>query len=65
MIRRSWPRDLKVYAGIEVFGALVGSVGVGVEITYGAHIGFILVTGGAILYGVGSGLWSKLFVETE
>lgn len=64
MIRRSWPKDLRVYAGIEVLGALVGSGGIAVEFIYGAHFGFILVTGGAVFYGIGSSLWAKLFVRT-
>ena len=63
MIRRSWPKDLGVYAGIEVVGALVGIGGIAVEFIYGAHFGFILVTGGAVSYGIGNSLWTKLFVR--
>ncbi len=65
MIRRSWPRDLRVYAGIEVFGASVGIAGIAVEFGFGAHFGFILVTSGAVAYGIGTSLWTKLFVRTE
>ncbi len=65
MIRRSWPRDLKLYAGIEVIGALVGIAGIAVEFVYGAHFGFILVTAGAVFYGIGNSLWAKLFVRPQ
>ena len=65
MIRRSWPKDLRVYAAIELIGAFVGIAGIAVEFRYGAHFGFILVTSGAVAYGIGNSLWAKLFERTE
>lgn len=60
--RRSLHRVLKLFGVIEVLGAAVGAAGVAVEIAYQADIGFILITGGALTFAIGSGLFAKVWV---
>ncbi len=53
---------LVLFAIIEVVGIIVGATGVAVEIAYGADLGVIMITAGSVSFGVGSGLWAKVYV---
>jgi hypothetical protein len=63
MTPRWWLRLLILFAGIEIAGILVGSAGLAVEFVYGADVGLILITGGALVFAVGSGLWAKVYTR--
>ena len=43
---QSLRKVLALFGVIEVLGVLIVGGGLGVEIAYGAHLGFILITGG-------------------
>lgn len=61
-VPRSLHRVLALSGIVEVIGVSVGTAGLAVEFIYGAHLGFILITGGALVFAIGSGLWAKVFV---
>lgn len=66
MIALRWQLSLLIIFGlVEVIGVVVGTVGVVVEVIYEADIGFILITAGALVFAVGSGLWAKVYVHTR
>lgn len=58
---QSWLRYLIVFAVVEVIGISVGIAGLAVEFVYGADGGFLLITGGGLVFGAGSGLWAKVY----
>ncbi len=62
MTPRWWLSLLVLFGIIEVAGILVGATGLAVEFVYGADIGLKLITGGALVFAVGSGLWAKVYV---
>ena len=62
MARRSWLSLLILFGVIEILGILVGAAGVAVEIAYQADVGIIMITVGSVSFGVGSGLWAKVYV---
>ena len=45
----------------EVLGIAVGASGIVIEVTYGANIGFVLITAGGVLIAAGSLVWAKFF----
>lgn len=63
MTPRWWLNLLILFGVIEVVGILVGSTGLAIEFVYGADIGLKLITGGALIFAVGSGLWAKVYVR--
>ena len=44
----------------EILGIMVVALGVGIEIAYRAHIGYILITGGAVITAAGGLLFAKV-----
>ncbi len=62
---QSLRKVLALFGIVEVLGVLVGGAGLGVEITYGAHLGFVLITGGALVFAIGSGLWAKAYIGSR
>ncbi len=54
-------RLLLAFAAIEVVGIAVGSAGLAVEFIYGADVGFVLLTAGGLVFGIGSALWAKVY----
>ncbi len=45
---------------VEVLGAVLVSAGLGVEVCCDAHIGFVLITGGALVFSLGNLIWNKV-----
>ena len=45
---------------IEIVGIAVVGAGIGIEIGYGAHVGFMLITGGSLLVALGGVIWAKV-----
>lgn len=62
MTPQSWPKRFYIFAGIEVVAGLLVAAGIGVEIAYGADLGWILLGVGSLLVAFGSGLWAKAFI---
>ncbi len=58
-------RIMVAFGAIEIVGALMGAAGIGIEIAYEAHIGFVLITAGAWVGAVGAGLFAKVWVGTR
>lgn len=44
----------------EIIGIMVVAIGVGIEIAYRAHIGYILITSGAVAVAAGGLLFAKV-----
>lgn len=44
---------------VEILGSVVVGIGVGIEIGYGADLGFMLISGGSLLVAVGALIWTK------
>ena len=62
MMARQLPlRLLLAFAVVEVLGIAVGSAGLAVEFIYGADVGFVLLTAGGLVFGIGSALWAKVY----
>ncbi len=62
MVQQSWLKRFYIFAGIEVVAGLLVAAGVGVEIAYGADLGWILISVGSLLVAFGSGLWAKVYI---
>ena len=50
----------KLAITVEVLGAVVVGIGVGIEVGFGAHMGFVLISGGSLVFCVGSLIWTKV-----
>lgn len=62
MTPRSWLKRFYIFAGIEVVAGLLVAAGIGVEIAYGADLGWILMGVGSLFVATGSGLWAKAYI---
>lgn len=45
---------------IEVVGIIIVAIGIGIEVSKEAELGFILITGGSVLIAAGALIYSKL-----
>ena len=45
---------------VEIVGIAVGSAGIGIEVGYKAHLGFVCITTGALAVALGSLIWAKV-----
>ena len=45
---------------IEIIGTATVGIGIGIEIGYGADLGFLVITGGSFVVAIGALLWTKV-----
>lgn len=45
---------------IEAMGIIIVSVGIGIELAMGAHVGFALITAGSLLVAAGGVIYAKV-----
>ena len=44
---------------LETLGAMIGVAGICIEVSYEAHMGFVCITGGSVLFALGSLVYAK------
>lgn len=50
---------LAICFGVEVLGIGIVGTGIGIEVGYGAHLGFVFITSGSMLVATGGVLFGK------
>lgn len=45
---------------VEIAGAVMVGIGVGIEVGYEADLGFMLITAGSLMVAVGALFWTKI-----
>lgn len=44
---------------LELVGIAVIGTGIGIEVSTGGHVGFVIITGGSCLVAIGGVIWGK------
>lgn len=61
MSKKTKPDNLtKLAMTVEIVGSAIVACGIGIEVGYGAHIGFLGITVGSFLVALGGVLWAKV-----